>query len=74
MKPSIPLTLLAPLVFALSASAQNPQPQQQGRSAGGEIGSGTGDIAKATGKLIAKPSHHSRKNETPGTPPPESPR
>jgi len=31
---------------------------------------GTGKIGKGTGKLIAKPFHHSKKNESPDTPPP----
>ena len=29
---------------------------------------GTGKIGKGTGKLIAKPFHHSKKNERPDTP------
>jgi hypothetical protein len=31
---------------------------------------GTGKIGKGTGKLIAKPFHHSKKNEGPDTPSP----
>jgi hypothetical protein len=48
--------------------------------AGKDIGvgavKGTGKIGKGTGKLIAKPFHHSKKNERPDTPAPsgETPR
>jgi hypothetical protein len=53
--------LVAPLIFELAAGGQNPAQskntqghsapaQSQGRGAGGDIGSGTGDIGKGAGK------------------------
>ena len=39
-----------------------------GKGVGAGAVKGTGKIGKGTGKLIAKPFHHSRKNESPNAP------